>query len=609
MLFLSITLVLLLSFGLTGVAFATHLVITAEDTASDGEDDGFGGTFTTLKGAYGVTTFTVDDILYAIVASSFDDGVQIINLSDPENITAEDTASDGEDDGFGGTFTELKEATNVATFTNSTGFPFAIVASYTDSGVQIIDLSDPSNIKAKDAASDGESDGASGTFTTLGGALDVATFTVSGDPYAIVTAYDDNGVQIIDLSDPENIRAEDSARDNESDGDGGTFTNLIKTQDVATFTVSNVPYAIVVSEDVTNGGVQIINLSDPENITAEDAASDGESDGFGGTFTKLKGAVSVTTFTVDNIVYAMVGSVDDHGVQIINLSDPENITAKDTAGDGENDGFGGTFTTLLKGHTSGFFTVDSVFYAIVVSAQDNGAQIINLSDLSNITAAGAITNGVDGFSLQDPYDLEVFTVNGNPYAITANRNGDGVQIISFSIHGSSTSDSGSCGDCIDPTFYYSQNRFIVQDGFRYNDYSTDLNATHTKISPLITNTNDTNFLTLKVYDNSGPNAINWIDVAFGSPGFYHSFDASDVTIQIEFSHGIMVESYIVDKQSLITFGDITTSVVDCGYMDENCLQITIPHTFTGNNTSGAIVVMAVDESKNKKYHYIDVEEK
>ena len=69
-------------------------------------------------------------------------------------------------------------------------------------------------------------------------------------------------------------------------------------------------------------GVQIINISDPTNIVAVDA----ETDGVNG-FTKLDGPHGVDTFVIDSNTYAIVPAVTEDGVQIINISDPTNIVA------------------------------------------------------------------------------------------------------------------------------------------------------------------------------------------------------------------------------------------------------------------------------------------
>ena len=87
----------------------------------------------------------------------------------------------------------------------------------------------PTDISATDA----ETDGVNG-FTELSGATAVATFTIGSSTYAIVTSNTDNGVQIIDITNPNNI----SATDAETDEAGG-FTELEGAVGVTTFTIGS----------------------------------------------------------------------------------------------------------------------------------------------------------------------------------------------------------------------------------------------------------------------------------------------------------------------------------------------------------------------------------
>ena len=133
--------------------------------AKDAETDGSNG-FTRLNGARGVDTFVIGSSTYAIVASKADNGVQMIDVSDPTDITAVDTAADG-DNGF----TELSGAVFVETFTIGSS-TYAIVTARSDNGVQIIDISDPTDIVGVDAATDGD------VFTELYGAEGVDRLTI-----------------------------------------------------------------------------------------------------------------------------------------------------------------------------------------------------------------------------------------------------------------------------------------------------------------------------------------------------------------------------------------------------------------------------------------------
>ena len=91
-----------------------------------------------LSGAADVEIFTIGASTYAIVASINADGVQIIDVSNPANIVAVDILTDGG-------LLVLQEPKAVDTFTVDAS-TYAIVASFADNGVQMIDVSDPTNI-------------------------------------------------------------------------------------------------------------------------------------------------------------------------------------------------------------------------------------------------------------------------------------------------------------------------------------------------------------------------------------------------------------------------------------------------------------------------------
>jgi hypothetical protein len=320
--------------------------IVAKDAETDEENE-----FTKLKGARDVDIFTIGSSTYAIVAGYSDNGVQIIDISNPAAIVAKGTATDG------ATFTMLKGASGVDTFTIGSS-TYAIVASKTDNGVQIIDISDPTNIVVKDA----KTDNANG-FTMLDGAYDVETFKIGSSTYAIVASSDDDGVQIIDISNPAAIVAKDA----ETDGANG-FTVLNGAQDVDTFTIGSSTYAIVVGW--SDDGVQIIDISDPTNIVAKDA----ETDGVNG-FTELYGATAVDAFKCGSRTFAMVTSYNDGGVQVIDISNPKNIVATDAETDGANG-----FTVLSGADYVDVFTISgSGTYAIVTDYDEKGVQMIKLT--------------------------------------------------------------------------------------------------------------------------------------------------------------------------------------------------------------------------------------
>merc|ERR1711968_73525 len=95
---------------------------------------------------------------------------------------------------------------------------------------------------------------------------------VLGDStYAIVAASGDGGIQIVDVSDPSSPVAAGSA----TDGQGG-FTRLGGARDASTFVLGDSTYAIVASAPYAGGGIQIVDVSDPVSPVAAGSATDGQ---------------------------------------------------------------------------------------------------------------------------------------------------------------------------------------------------------------------------------------------------------------------------------------------------------------------------------------------
>ena len=90
-------------------------------------------------------------------------------------------------------FTELDGAQGVATFVIGTS-TYAIVASWNDDGVQLIDVTDPSSPVAMGSATDGVNG-----FTGLDGPYGIATFVIGTSTYVIVACQEDDDVQLLQV--------------------------------------------------------------------------------------------------------------------------------------------------------------------------------------------------------------------------------------------------------------------------------------------------------------------------------------------------------------------------------------------------------------------------
>ena len=149
------------------------------------QDTESGGTAQGLDGANSVYVYGN----YSYVTSSQDDALSIIDISNPTNPVEVGYI---QDDSQGGTAEVLDYPDEVYVSGN-----YAYVASYQDDALSVIDISNPTNPVEVGYIQDTESGGTAE-------ALDCArNFFVSGD-YVYVSAYADDALSIIDISNPTN---------------------------------------------------------------------------------------------------------------------------------------------------------------------------------------------------------------------------------------------------------------------------------------------------------------------------------------------------------------------------------------------------------------------
>ena len=263
--------------------------------------------FTALYGARSIATTTIGSSTYALVAASVDNGVQIIDITDPSNPVAVSAVSDGQ-----GNFTALSSASSITTTTIGSS-TYALVAASTDNGVQIINITTPSNPIAAKSITDGQ-----GGFTTLDNVRHITTTTIGSSTYALVASYNDDGVQIIDITDPYTPIAASHV----TDGSGG-YDELDGAISITIITIDSSTYALVASN--SDNGVQIIDITNPYQPTPASSISDGV-----GGYTELTSVNFIATTTIGSLPYAITTSSSDAGVQFINLNYPLTIKSSNT---------------------------------------------------------------------------------------------------------------------------------------------------------------------------------------------------------------------------------------------------------------------------------------
>ena len=213
-----------------------------------------GPTYWKLEGAYSIAITQIGSSHYALVAASTEDGVQIIDITDPANPAPVAALS------HGSTYPKLRTPNSITT-TQIGSSHYALVASSYGDGVQIIDITDPANPAPVAALSDGS------TYRMLRGASSITTAQIGSSLYALVASYDDDGVQIIDITDPARPAPVAAL------SDGPTYPELAGANSITTAQIGSSHYALVTA--ARDDGVQIIDITDPARPAPVAALSQG----------------------------------------------------------------------------------------------------------------------------------------------------------------------------------------------------------------------------------------------------------------------------------------------------------------------------------------------
>ena len=325
-----------------------------------------------------------------MAVTSYDDhGVQILDVTDPYGITAAGSITDG------GNLTdtlELAGAARIATF-ESGGHTYAAVTALLDDGVQILNITNPSNITAAGSITDTDSLG-------LDAADEITTFESGGHTYAAVTAIFDDGVQILDVTDPYDITAAGSIAN-------GITAVLDGVQGITTFVSGGHTYAAASS----GVGVQIIRIDAAPDTTPPVIALRGTNpatvivnstynepgavctdDGYGSTtLTSISDTIDTSTIGSYAVTYSCT-DVAGHAATpvsravIVKAAPPPAVLTLNATSNFGND----TFTSAND--IAVFESGGSTYAAVAAGYEVDAVQILNITDPDSITAAGSITD-------------------------------------------------------------------------------------------------------------------------------------------------------------------------------------------------------------------------
>lgn len=279
---------------------------------------------------------------------------------------------------------------------------YAMVAAYLDDAVMIMDITDPTDIVPV-ATID-----STGGFDALGGARDIAVHQSPDGTYAYVTSVIDDAIQIVNVTDATRPTPAGIVEDR-------TLASTPLHANV--FEVHGKPYLLVTG----NGEVaaQILDISDPANPVRAGIIMDDHV-----AFSALSGAMDTKKFETPSGVFLMVTRAYESLVFMLDIANPADPAIVSVIADGE-----GGFDSLGGARDIEIFQMDDKIYAMVASQTDHAVQVMEITDPFNPVPVYVIPEGYDMFDLT--YHLDVEIVPSADLALLIGAGGDLFQTYGF----------------------------------------------------------------------------------------------------------------------------------------------------------------------------------
>lgn len=381
------------TYALAGVAGALQ-VVDVTDPHSPSYMSGVSGDTADFAGMGHIVDIEVVhnlDHIYAVAADYVAGTVWIVDVTDPHSPAYVSSIS-SDATGFG----VMGSPTAVEVLPTFAG-PYLLVVSAGDGALHIADIGD---VYSPTAASVIQ---ASGLYA-LDDPRDVETFHISEKTYAMVAAFGDNAVLILDVTYPDAPKWVARA-----DYAVNGFTGLAGPEDVEVFGVFGKTYAFVAGGG-TNA-IQIMDVTDPRMPLPVSCISHGITD-----LAVHSTGIGIITKGVD----LFVRTSQDAAVRLPSISDgstsPVDCVWRDSA---EKD---------TMNHPSKMAVFEAADKAYLLATGLDGVHVIDITKPWDAEPLTTIRDG-NGARLEDPYGLATYEVSGGTYVAVAGFGDDSLQIL------------------------------------------------------------------------------------------------------------------------------------------------------------------------------------
>ena len=238
-----------------------------------------------------ISTFSIGDAAYAMIASQSDSWVSILNITEPANPTHLTVLENGAN-------YDLNSPRHIAII-DADGSTFAVITSRFGGTVTILNMDNPEMPVQIHAIKDG-------IGLALSSATGIELVEINTRTYALVASNNDHAMQIIDITHPQLPFPVSTVQRS-----GTEYSGLNGPHYIAALQVEGATYAFVTSPSTNS--TQVIDITNPFQPNPVTVLQNGTE------YTHLVTPLYIESIHTDDAAYALVGARGSDGIQIIKL--------------------------------------------------------------------------------------------------------------------------------------------------------------------------------------------------------------------------------------------------------------------------------------------------
>ena len=240
-----------------------------------------------------ISTFSIGDAAYAMIASQTESWVSILNITETANPTHLTVLENGAN-------YDLNSPRHIAII-DADGSTFAVITSRTTGTVTILNMDNPEMPVQIHAIKDG-------IGLALSSATGIEIVEINTRTYALVASNNDDAMQIIDITHPQLPFPVSTVQRS-----GTEYSGLVGPHYIAALQVEDATYAFVTSPSPSTNSVQVIDITNPSQPNPVTVLQNGTE------YTHLVKPLYIESVHTDDAAYALVASRGSDGIQIIKL--------------------------------------------------------------------------------------------------------------------------------------------------------------------------------------------------------------------------------------------------------------------------------------------------